>query len=110
MKISFALAGAVFLLGAAEARAQSFNCNYAASPAEVAICQDGQLGSLDQEMAQLYFDLINTAPPWAVRRIKSEQRRFIARRNACGYSGQCLLGTYRRRIAQLYVWSERIGY
>jgi uncharacterized protein len=105
-----ALAGAILMAFAAHAQAQSFNCRYAGTPAEVAICQDGQLGALDEEMARLYFDLINAGPNWAARRIKSEQRNFIRRRNACGYSGQCLLGTYRRRIQTLYEWNERIGY
>ena len=39
------------------ALAQSFNCQYARKPAEVAICKFDELGNLDEQMASLYYAL-----------------------------------------------------
>ncbi len=105
-------AAALFALaafGAGPAAAQSFNCNYAKLPTEVAICQDGELASSDEELATEYAQLINGAPGWAVRQIKNEQKAWLAERNACGYDMQCIMGEYRFRLQQFGEWRDQLG-
>ncbi len=86
---------AVFLgLGASGAAAQSFDCAKARLATELAICDSARLSRLDREMASLYFAL-----PYVVREeIKGSQRRWLRRRNACGYDQRCIARSYRRRI------------
>jgi uncharacterized protein len=97
------------LLLAAPAEAASFNCARASLPAEMAICNSPGLGEMDQEMAALYFNLVNYGPAWAVRQIKGEQSNWIARRNGCGYDRRCVGAAYDRRIGRLRDWQDRLG-
>ena len=101
-------AAAVLLAGSSEAA--SFNCRYAKLPAEVAICQSPGLGELDQQMANLYFGIINYAPSWASRQIKAQQVNWLSRRNSCGYDDYCISNAYQQRINVLYGWQNRLGY
>lgn len=113
MKASAPLLAAAFLALpalAGPAAAQSFNCNYAKLPTEVAICQDRELASADEEMATEYYQLTNAAPGWAVRQIKGEQRDWLPERNACGYDMQCIMGEYRWRLQQLGEWRDQLGF
>jgi uncharacterized protein len=93
-----ALVVALFLgLGASGAAAQSFDCAKARLATELAICDSARLSRLDQELAALYFAL-----PYVVREeIKGSQRRWLRRRNACGYDRSCIARSYRRRIEVL---------
>lgn len=79
------------------AQAQSFNCNYARLPAEIAICQDIELRQLDSIMASHYYNL----PGYAKTHERGEQKRWLARRNRCGYNAPCLRNEYVYRIGQL---------
>ncbi len=86
-------------LGSSVAAAQSFDCGKARLAAEFAICDSPRLGRLDEEMSALYFGL-----PHVVRNeIKGSQRRWLRRRNACGYDRGCIARAYRNRI---YVLSQ----
>ncbi len=91
----YAILTAVFLgLGASGATAQSFDCSKARLAAEFAICDSQRLSRLDEEMSALYFGL-----PYVIRQeIKGSQRRWLRRRNACGYDRECIARAYRRRI------------
>jgi uncharacterized protein len=80
--------------GSLAASAQSFNCNYAKKPAEVAICEYEELGNLDEEMASLYYAL----PEYARDDIQDSQARWLRRRDACGFNYNCIDEAYRRRI------------
>ncbi len=93
-----ALLFAIFLgLGAFGATAQSFDCSKARLAAEIAVCDSPQLSRLDEEMSALYFGL-----PYIVREeIKGSQRRWLRRRNACGYDALCIEDAYLRRIEVL---------
>jgi uncharacterized protein len=91
------LAAIVLGLGASGATAQSFDCSKARMAAEFAICDSQRLSRLDEEMSALYFGL-----PYVVREeIKSSQRRWLRRRNACGYDQTCIEEYYFRRIEVL---------
>ena len=106
------LAGAFIALTAfagGPASAQSFNCNYAKLPTEMAICNDGELSSSDEELSTEYYQLTNSAPGWAVRQIKTEQKAWLKERNACGYDMQCIMGEYRFRLQQFGEWRDQLG-
>ena len=83
------------------AQAASFNCAYAKLPVEVAICQDSDLESLDERMANYFFKLRELLPRSAIARLRREQNSFIARRNHCGYNGDCISNAYENRIARM---------
>lgn len=90
----FLIAVFVLLVGSVPASAQSFNCRYAKLPTEVAICQNHELGRLDQKMASLFYGL----PRHLRVELKGSQARWLRRRNACGYNFDCIERAYRRRI------------
>ncbi|MFO1033635.1 MAG: hypothetical protein U1E15_06020 [Hyphomicrobiales bacterium] len=100
---------AAILTASAPAGAASFNCRYAASPAEVAICNSGQLHQLDEEMASIYFGLKADLPRDGVWDLKQGQRRFIARRDACGYSKGCISAAYQNRIDRMCSLADDYG-
>jgi uncharacterized protein len=104
--LASAAIGAAVAFLAPPASAASFNCAFAGLPAEVAICNDPTLGSLDEEMARQYFTLIRRAAPDVAAAIRGEQRDWLARRNACGYDGQCIMGSYRARLQRLGEWRD----
>jgi uncharacterized protein YecT (DUF1311 family) len=104
-----AAVAAAMLLAPSPSHATSFNCRLASLPVEVLICNDGMLGSLDEEMARQYYALINGAPPDAALQIKAEQRAWIRGRNLCGYDGQCVHNAYRHRLGQLGAWRELLS-
>lgn len=94
------------LLVVTSAHAQSFNCNYAAKPSELAICQDGNLGMLDEIMASRYFYLQNNLPMYNAERIRFDQLVWLRQRDACGYDIACIGSSYNFRIMDLCGWQE----
>ena len=102
--------GVVGCLAASSAsQAQSFNCNYAKKPVEVAICQDPNLSQLDEQMAQAYFDVVNNLPSRRASQVKAEQAAFIRERNSCGYDFGCISASYRIRLRELCDWADLAG-
>ena len=89
--------------------AQSFNCRYAKKPVEVAICQDGNLGRLDELMAETYFDVISNLSPSKAAIVKAEQSGFLRQRNRCGYNFNCISGSYNIRLRELCDWADMTG-
>ena len=104
--VAAALAWTMLAPHAAEAGAPSFNCNYARLPSEVAICQSGELGDLDANMAGRYYGLMNdyAVPHRARQTIKREQVNWLKARNRCGYAFACLQSSYLQRIGRLGWW------
>jgi uncharacterized protein len=96
MRLFIVLALSV-IAGTSAASAQSFDCSKARIATEFAICDSQRLSRLDEEMASLYFGL----PHYIREDIKGEQRRWLRRRNACGYDRRCIGRAYRRRIDTL---------
>jgi uncharacterized protein len=92
---------ATLLVIAPQAGAASFNCRYAKSSVEVAICQDEDLQTLDERMAKYYFTLGPLLPYGARAKLKRSQSSFIARRNACGYNTDCISSAYEARIEKI---------
>ncbi len=107
---SLIVSGLMFASWYAPANAASFNCRYARLPAEVAICQDGDLGVMDEGMANNYFKIRRVLPAEGRVALKRGQNVFIARRNACGYNASCISRLYMRRINSMCRLADDYGY
>ena len=66
------------------AAAQSFNCRYAKTPDEVAICGDPRLSQLDERMSRRFFTLRNELSPPEQIRLDDTQGHWLNRRSSCG--------------------------
>ena len=108
LALSFGLLPVAFFW-ASLADAQSFNCRYAKKPAEVAICQDGNLARLDELMASTYFNVTSNLPPRKASIVKAEQSDFLRERNRCGYNFNCISGSYNDRLRELCDWADMTG-
>ena len=91
------------------ASAASFNCRYAKSPVEVAICQTPVLESYDEQVSRIFFGLQDDVSAREFRSVKAAQSRFIARRNRCGYNESCLARVHEDRIDALCAFADRRG-
>ncbi|MCR8722963.1 caspase family protein [Frigidibacter sp. ROC022] len=76
-------------------------CRAAATPTELAICADASLAGQDIRMARQYATLLKSLAQDAGSRLKSDQRNWLKRRNACGADVTCLQAAYRDRLAEL---------
>jgi uncharacterized protein len=79
----------------------SFNCRAASAPAEIAICGDGQLSVLDNQLAQQFSLKAMALPASATAAFKAAQARWLQARNSCGADKTCLANSYRLRLQQL---------
>lgn len=101
---TFAMCGAVavgLLAGVAlatPAEAQSFRCDGRLTDTEFAICQNGWLGSLDEEMASNYNFAMATNGPAGRRTIRRLRNRLIAQRDRCRMDADCIAAAYRSMI------------
>ena len=86
---------------ASPAHAQSFNCRYAKTPDEVAICDYPYLGDLDVQMASLYFSIRRQLHGSARKQLENDQKYWLRGRKRCGYDPACIQDSYNRRIYQL---------
>ena len=104
--MKLAVCAAVLGLCAASgmAEAASFNCNRARLPSEIAICGNEELGTLDQDMALLYYAAIDKNIGEDIVLIKRTQKKFLIQRDACGYDEGCIGEVYKRRIEELQSW------
>jgi len=84
------------------AKAQSFDCTKASTRVEGLICDNPRLGELDSELAEAYRIALRDSP-WASanRRIRAEQKAWIARRDRCSNAG-CVKRMYQMRLGQLH--------
>ncbi|MEO1159706.1 MAG: lysozyme inhibitor LprI family protein [Pseudomonadota bacterium] len=82
--------------------APSFDCSKAATKVENMICDHQKIAQLDSDLADAYKTALRDSP-WASanRRIRTEQKQWIAQRNRCE-TPRCLRQIYHRRISVLY--------
>jgi len=102
LKILTAALGLLLLPLANQAKAApSFDCAKASTRVERMICDNPRIAELDSELAAAYRIALRDAP-WASanRRIREEQKAWVAERNRCR-DPRCLRQSYRQRIAQL---------
>lgn len=98
-----AVAGVIGLgAGNIGAKAQSFDCSKASTRVERLICDNPRLGELDSDLAEAYQTALRDLP-WASanRRIRAEQKAWIARRDRCNNAG-CVKRMYQMRLGQLH--------
>jgi hypothetical protein len=78
----------------------SFNCRYARTRGEIAVCRDSGLASLDRQMAAQYFRAVGSASAGQREQLRRSRSRFLAYRDRCG-SDACIADAYRGRIAEI---------
>lgn len=90
------------------ARAQpSFDCAQAGRPSEEAICASSALAELDQQIADVFFALLEAVQQTRAAQIRHQQRAFLRDRDGCAAAAAgadldaCLETAMRGRLAAL---------
>ena len=78
----------------------SFNCQYARTRGEIAVCNDGGLASLDRQMASQFTSALSRADPEERALLQSTRSRFITFRERCR-SDDCIADAYRGRMREI---------
>jgi uncharacterized protein YecT (DUF1311 family) len=78
----------------------SFNCRYARTRGEIAVCRDSGLAALDREMAAQYYRAVAGADAGQRELLRRTRSRFLSYRDRCG-SDACIADAYRGRIAEI---------
>ena len=84
---------------AASAR-PSFNCRYARSRGEIAVCRDAGLAALDRQMAGQYYRAIASADARQRSLLTATRDSFLRYRDQCP-SDACIAETYRGRMREI---------
>ncbi len=100
-KIFFILAMPVFSFYASAA---SFDCAKATEVVEKIICGSQELSEYDRQLSSAYVESVKKNQS-DKQRIKQEQLAWIAKRNECEYSFDCLKSAYKERLSVL-TWDE----
>jgi uncharacterized protein len=80
--------------------AAGFNCGRALQPDEKAVCADGVLSKLDDELNIAYKKLLSADPSVADKE-RRNQRAFLVNRRGCSTDTQCIRSLYDARLGQL---------
>lgn len=92
------LFGLLLALCAAPVSAASFDCSKASSFAEKAICAEGALGVLDEQLNAEYVRALRSAAN--PNEVREAQRRWLRLRDNCT-TGQCLSASMSQRLGEL---------
>jgi uncharacterized protein len=84
---------------AASAR-PSFNCRYARTGSEVAVCNDGDLAALDRQMSAQYYRALASSDARQRSLLGATRDQFLRARDRCGTKA-CIADTYRGRMRQI---------
>jgi len=76
------------------AHATSFDCTQADGPEDILICQDFELGKLDDQIAQTYADVKAAIPKKFLASFESRYNRQVKKRYDCGFDAQCIKWSY----------------
>ncbi len=98
------LVGIISLVLVSSAHAQSFNCRYARTPDEVAICESARLSALDERLSGRFFRLRDSLYGPDRARLDRSQAGWLSARQQCGSDRACLGAAYRARLAELSGW------
>lgn len=85
---------------AVSAARPSFNCRYARTRGEIAVCSDPGLASLDRQMAAQFNGAMAAATPAQRRLLQRTRSRFLGYRDSCG-SSNCMANTYQSRMREI---------
>lgn len=78
----------------------SFNCRYARTSSEIAVCNDAGLASLDRQMAAQYYSAISNADSRQRAQLVRSRSTFLRFRDRCS-SNACIAETYRGRMQEI---------
>lgn len=78
----------------------SYNCRYARTRSEIAVCSDAGLARLDQQMAAQFNTALRQATPAQRDVLERSRLRFLYRRDRCN-SASCIAETYRERMTEI---------
>jgi hypothetical protein len=78
----------------------SFNCRYARTRGEIAVCRDPGLASLDRQMAGQFNRAMSAASPGARLILQRSRNRFLKYRDSCG-SEACIAEAYHGRMREI---------
>ena len=78
----------------------SFDCRFARTRSEIAVCNNGGLASLDRQMADLYNRSLGQADPEQHDLLVRTRNRFLAYRDRCR-SESCIAGAYQGRMREI---------
>ncbi len=87
-------------LSGVQAQGPSFNCRYASTYVEIAICDSRELSRLDRVLNLEYRRAMNRIGFREGAYLADDQSGWIGMRDNCGSYG-CIADAYRRRIAFL---------
>jgi hypothetical protein len=79
----------------------SYNCRYARKRSEKLVCSSPALAARDRAMSVVYYRAIAGADPLTKREIRTSRDSFLARRERCGGSEECINAVYGERIAEI---------
>lgn len=80
----------------------SFDCRKAGTATEKAICSDIPLARLDRSLSDAYAQALSWASDDAEKaKIRDAQRKWVAKRDACGADAACLTSAYQDRLKAL---------
>ena len=82
------------------AQRPSFDCRYARTRGEIAVCQNADLAVLDRQMAGQYYQAVAAADPRQRRMLTVTRDSFIRFRDNCP-SDACIAETYRGRMREI---------
>ncbi len=78
----------------------SYNCRYARTRSEVAVCSDAGLARLDQQMAAQFNTAYRAGTPAQREVLERSRLRFLYRRDRC-QSAICIADVYRARMSEI---------
>jgi uncharacterized protein len=86
----------LLVVSTSSAGATSFDCSKAKNFAEHSVCVDGDLSRLDDALSRIYRIALERVTD--KEELKAEQRKWLGKRDACGYSKAS--NSYERKIKQ----------
>jgi uncharacterized protein YecT (DUF1311 family) len=78
----------------------SFNCRYARTRGEIAVCGDAGLAALDRQMASQYYRALSAADGRQRSTLVSTRNAFLRYRDGCP-NNQCMAETYLGRMREI---------
>ena len=78
----------------------SFNCRYARTRGEIAVCNDPGLAALDRQMASQFYSALSAARPGQRAMLQRTRGQFLRHRDACA-SESCIADAYRARMREI---------
>lgn len=82
----------------------AFDCSKSPGIDEQAICHDGQLAYLDQELNVAFRNLIRTLSKEQQTVLWAQEQAWLKQRGTCGADVSCIRTAYQTRITQLQNW------